>query len=412
MPRKTKIIFIVVFLLVGILMIGVYSYFKNTSSPTADPNASLYQKFNPFGSSTKSPTNTTTEPTPTNTTTEPTKQTSKFYQITKFAISGAAFLEDTRIVKPVGDIIPATPTYETVPSLRYVEKSTGHIIQMYLDNKSSGTISNSTIPGVYEVIFDGLAASTIYRYPSTDGSGITSFLATLGGKSSFLTPNILSVSLSPDKNSFFSIIKTKDGSIGTIKTFDGIKTNQVFSSPLSEWLPQWVDTNTVYLTTKASSLVDGSIFSLNTKTGVLSKLFGGIAGLTTLANGDGDFVLFGASLSNGPTLNVFDIKNHTSLDLGVYGLPEKCVWSGDNINVYCAVPNTIIGTDYPDSWYQGINSFTDYFVKINTQTKEVSTLANSQNETAIDATNLFLDDKESTLFFTNKKDYTLWSLSL
>jgi len=393
-------------------MIGVYSYFKNTSSPTANPDASLYQKFNPFSTSTKTETTTTTEPTTTTPTTEPTKQTSRFYQITKFAISGAAFLEDNREVKPVGDTIPATKTFETVPSVRYVEKSTGHILQMYLDNKTSGTISNSTIPGVYEVLFDGLATSTIYRYPSTDGTGITSFLATLGGKSSFLTPDILSVSLSPDKNSFFSIIKTKSGSIGVTKTFDNTKTSQVFSSPLSEWLPQWVTANTVYLTTKPSYLVNGSIFSLNTSTGKLTKLFGGIAGLTTLASNDGNFVLFGASLSNGPTLNIFDIKNHTSLDLGVYGLPEKCIWSNDNINVYCAVPNTIVGTDYPDSWYQGVNSFTDYFVKINTQTKEVSTLANSQDETAIDATSLFLDDKESTLFFTNKKDYTLWSLGL
>ncbi|NVN96655.1 hypothetical protein HXX01_00135 [Candidatus Nomurabacteria bacterium] len=411
MPRKTIIIFIVVFLLVGAIMLGAYSYFKNTSSPTADPNASLYQKFNPFGTSTKNPSGTGEGDTTTSTTTgETEKPVSKFYQISNFGISGAAFLEDNRKVTQ-GDST-TEPTYEVVPSVRYVERATGHIYQTYLDTKVTGTISNSTIPGVYEVLFDGLANSTIYRYPSTDGLGITSFLATLGGSSSFLPTNILSVSLSPDKTSFFSITKGKNGVIGTIKSFDSSKNNQVFTSSFSEWLPQWVTNTNIYLTTKPTYLVEGSVFNLNTTNGTLSKLFGGIPGLTTLANGDGNYVLFGASLDTGPTLNVFDIKNHISIDLGVYGLPEKCVWSKDNVNVYCAVPNTIVGTQYPDTWYQGLTSFTDYFVKINTETKEVSTLANSQNETGVDATNLFLNDKEDKLFFTNKKDYTFWSLDL
>jgi hypothetical protein len=57
-------------------------------------------------------------------------------------------------------------------------------------------------------------------------------------------------------------------------------------------------------------------------------------------------------------------------------------------------------------------SFEDRFVKINTKTNDTVTLANSGNETPIDATQLFLSDKESGLFFINKKDGTLWSLDL
>lgn len=414
MPRKTKIILISVFILVILLLLGVYFYFTNKSAPTPNQSPSLLQKFNPFGTSTKAPTvggpDVTTTTTPT---TEPSIQKSRFYQISNFGISGAAYLEDNREValKP-DDMTTTTPTFETVPSVRYVERATGHIYQTYLDTKATGKISNSTIPGVYEVIFNGLANSTIYRYSSTDGSGITSFLATLGGTSSFLPVNSLSISLSPDKTNFFSLVKSKNGVIGTIKSFDSSKNTQVFTSSFSEWLPEWVTNNSVYLTTKASYLVEGSVFSLNILNGTLTKLFGGIKGLTTLANGKGDLVLFGASLPNGPTLNIFDITNHTSVDLGVYGLPEKCIWGNDDINVYCAIPNTIVGTEYPDSWYQGVYSFTDYFVKINTETKEVSTLANSQDETPIDATNLFLSKKEDTLFFINKKDSTLWSLDL
>lgn len=411
MPKKTKIIFIVVFILVGIIMLGVYSYFKNTTSPTANPNASLVQKFNPFGTSTKIAT-TNNEPNNTNTTNtnQTATQNSRFYQITNFAVVGATYLDDNRKTSE-GDSTVA-PTFEVAPAVRYVERATGHIYEMYLDTKSSGEISNSTIPGVHEVLFDNTANSTIYRYISDDNKSITSFMATLGGSSGFLPTDVLDVSLSPDKTKFFSLIKSKTGVIGNIKSFSNTKTNQVFTSNFSEWTPQWVTDQNIYLTTKPSYLVNGSIFSLSVVNGTLTKIFGDIPGLTTLASGDGNSILFGSSLDVGPKLNIFNIKNHTSTDLKLYGIPEKCIWSKDNINVYCALPNTITGTDYPDTWYQGEVSFTDYFVKINTVTGDTSTLANSANETPIDATNLFMNKNEDKLFFTNKKDSTLWSLDL
>lgn len=409
MPKKTKIILIVTFILVIIILLGVYFYFSSKNTNISDPNPSLLQKFNPFGTSGKNP--TTPDDGKGGPTTEGGVETnSRFYQITDFAVAGAAFLEDMRPL-PISNDTTA-PTSELVPSIRYVERSTGHIYQMYLDTKKSGTISNSTIPGVYEAIFNNRATSTIYRYVSTDDTTITSFLASLGGDSNFLPADITAISLSPDKTQFFSIIKNVAGVIGTTNSFDETKTNQVFTSAFSEWLPQWVTEKSIYLTTKPSYLVSGSVYILNTTNGTLSKIFGGIDGLTTLADDDGSFILYNASLNIGPKLNIFDVKNHTSLDLGVYGLPEKCVWSLDKINVYCALPNTIIGTEYPDYWYQGLISFTDYFVQINTKTKNIITIANSQNEVPVDATNLFLNKEEDKLFFTNKKDGTLWSLDI
>ena len=78
----------------------------------------------------------------------------------------------------------------------------------------------------------------------------------------------------------------------------------------------------------------------------------------------------------------------------------------------CAVPNNITGNQYPDSWYQGLVSFDDFFLKINTVTGDKTTIANSIDGTPVDGTYLFLDKAESLLFFTNKKDSTLWSLDI
>jgi hypothetical protein len=151
---------------------------------------------------------------------------------------------------------------------------------------------------------------------------------------------------------------------------------------------------------------------LNVSNGTLTKIFGGVSGLTTLANHDGSMVLYSSSSSSGPKLGLLIVSNHTTTDLSTYGLPEKCVWSADNINIYCAVPNNINGGDYPDSWYKGQTSFDDHFVIINSNTSSVTNIADSSDGTPLDGTYLFLSRAENQLFFINKKDSTLWSLDL
>ncbi len=447
MPRKTKIIFITVFIIIGTIMIGWYFY-SQKSKTDRESNTTGYNIFNSSG--TTNPTDSSDETRnneeqgDSSNDAEQIEERKRLHQITDFAVSGAVFFEDTRPIietalsggkdivpteaalpggekvipntKGVGNklvVTPPKPKFEVVPSLRYVERATGHIYQMYLDTKVIGKVSNSTIPNIYEAIFNGKAQSVIYRYLSGDNKTINSFMATLGArKGEFLQSNITDISLSPEKDKFFYITKTINGVTGTINSFNNeTKKDQVFISSYSEWLSQWVKPQNIYLTTKASGLVEGSMFSLNTINNTLNKVFGGILGLTTLANKDGSLVLYSAYSGSGPKLEIFRVANHTMVGLDNYGLPEKCVWASDATTVYCALPNSIIGLQ-PDSWYKGLNSFDDFFVKINTSTGETTTIVNSANSTAVDATHLFLNKIGTELYFINKKDSTLWSLDL
>ncbi len=491
MPKKTKIIFIIVFILTGLIILGVYFWINKDKTINQNGETSWYQNFNPFGSGSK-----TGETTDTNTTinnggevTENQSSVSKFFQITDFAIAGATFLEDERPIdinnntepeevktiitpdtiegrkdiqiflneklslkKPLvidgvfgksvteaikefqkinnipttGILDEITSPYftkttktselenkvEKVPSIRFVERKNGHIYKMFLDKKEKEKISNSTIPSIYEALFDSTGKTVIYRYLSGEKI-INTYVATIGASSGlFLQQNINDISVSQDKTKFFYLTKNENGVIGNIGILGEQKRDVVFNHPLTEWISSWGKNQNIYLTTKASYTATGSIFLLNTFNQTISKVFGGVIGLTTQINKNSTNILYNESTDSGPKLGVFNIKNHTTKDLDIYGLPEKCVWSDDNINIYCAVPNEIKGNQYPDSWYQGIVSFDDFFVKINTETGDRITLANSVNETPVDGTYLFLDKDESTLFFTNKKDSTLWSLQL
>lgn len=492
---KKIIIFITTFIITGIIILGVYLWINKDKTTSTTGETPWYQSFNPFGSGSIIE-NPNIKPDPNNPIIDPSNLdggTSRFYQITDFAIAGATFLEDIRpiegstesemaqpkeiktiisaetkdgrkeiqkilntelsLAKPLvvdgvfgkmateaikkfqqlknltvtGKIDEETASYftkttlltpekettEAAPSVRYVEKKNGHIYKMFLDTKSKEKISNSTIPGIHEAFFDKTGNSVIYRYLSSDNV-ISSFMATIGApKGEFLPQNISDLSTSTNKDKFFYLTKNNEGSTGTISFFDLLKRRDpVFGSPYTEWLSQWDNNQNIYLTTKASGFAEGNIFKLNATNKTLTKVFGNILGLTTLVSPDGTFVLYSTSSTKGPLLGVFDINKHTTRDLGLVGLPEKCVWEAKSVNIYCSLPNALTGGQYPDVWYQGIISFDDYFIKINTITGDKTTIANSLNETPVDAISLFLDKNENNLFFINKKDSTFWSLNI
>jgi hypothetical protein len=98
MPRKTITIFITTFIIVGAIILGVYYWINKEDTSTTTNETPWYQNFNPFGTS-DNIVGDKVEPNGEdigNQIPEGGTQTSKFYQITDFAIAGSTFLEDTR----------------------------------------------------------------------------------------------------------------------------------------------------------------------------------------------------------------------------------------------------------------------------------------------------------------------------
>ena len=309
-------------------------------------------------------------------------------------------------------IEPGVAQYEILPAIRYVERKNGHLYKMLLKDLVPEKISNSTIPAIYEASFGNKGDTVVYRYLSNENI-INTFLSTLGKQTGeYLPANITDFSVSKDKTEFFYLTKSNNSIVGVVQNFETGAKQNVFSHQFTEWLSDWDNKGNLYLSTKPSYVTSGNIYILSQTNKNLSKVLGGISGLTTKISPDGGRVLYSVSTETGPRLMVHTTNDRKTTDLNLYGLADKCVWSSDNINVYCAIPATIKGNQFPDIWYQGLISFDDYFVKTNTSENEVYVIADSNNETVVDATNLLLDKNEEHLFFINKKDYTLWGLNL
>lgn len=358
----------------------------------------------------------------------------KFKQVTDFAVAGVVTFTDTRpseneVSKPTDTtaeagalVVPTTnkttkvelPKIDIVPALRFVARSNGHIYGQYLDTLAAAKISNTTIPTIYEAIFANEGQFIMYRYLDETTDKIQSFIGTLGGSTSgsFLPENIQSVSAAPSGSQFFYLIPIGNDIAGYVGSFTDTNKTQIFTSAFTEWIPQWAQANTIFMTTKPSYLFSGSMYALNKLTGGFTKVFGGVYGLTTLASTTSNLVLYSSASNGGPTLGLYNLTSHSFTPLGVNTLSEKCVWSGNGVDIYCAVPNEIPSGQYPDSWYQGLVSFNDSIVKINTVSLSSNTVFNTAEINAIDATNLTLSPDEKTLFMINKKDSTLWSLDL
>ncbi len=321
--------------------------------------------------------------------------------------------------------------------VRDIERGIGNIFETDMSSLVENRISNITRLKIYEAIWGNSGKNVVIRYlDDKDGQTIRSFDITLLGdkpesifgdeststpqkketKGEFLPENIKEMALSQqnDKQIFY-LFNLNNSAIGTVYDFDTGKKKQVFQSPFTEWLPQWPSKNIITLTTKPSEKIPGFMYFLNLKTGGLHRVLSNINGLTTLTSPDAQQILYSTSGEGWVSLNIYDVKSHSSEVLPLSTLPEKCVWSNTNKDlIYCAVPNNPQSGSYPDKWYQGRVSFSDDIWSINLKTYATEQVL-SPTEVAnkeFDIIKPRISKNDNFLFFINKKDLSLWGVKL
>lgn len=308
--------------------------------------------------------------------------------------------------------------------IRYIERGTGHVYETATSTLEKSRISNTTEPKVYEAYFTDKGDNLILRGLIGSSDIISTKYASLIVSTTTEEESILletkdlpiqisQVAISPSKTQLFSILES--GARGILSKIDGGSTVGIFDTPYREWIPAWPEEKNITLTTRASGFAPGFAYILNTQTKNLTRILGNIYGLTTLTSPDISKVIYSASEKGTFTLNYLNRKDSSIAELSFKTLPEKCIWSKKEKPVlFCAIPENIAFSTYPDVWYQGQINFTDTIWKINLDTGEARSIINIQKEfgVVIDMINPYISPNEDYLIFTNKTDLSLWGLQL
>ncbi|MFA4975588.1 MAG: hypothetical protein WC839_02305 [Candidatus Paceibacterota bacterium] len=446
MSKRNLILLIIILttLIIGGFIVFYFYQKINTGGDTTS-GTNFFADFLPFGKSKNITPKDTTSPTNVSGYIPPTEtETSiiKLKKISSFPIAGFGIFMKERfkdVMAPdpnatpqnLGEIVdpidPNPPTTETeiVPAIRYVRKSNGNIYQTFADKIDERKFSSTVIPTVYEAFFGNNGESVLMRYLKKDNQTIETFLSTLqkeylGADSVginevngyFLPENVSDLSISSDMKKVFYLFNSKDTTIGNTVSLEDTTKIQVFDSSFSEWLSSWPSTNMITVTTKPSYATPGFMYAIDPTKKDFNKVLGGINGLTTLTSPSETMVL---NSDNTLSLSIFNKETGVSSSLDLQTLPEKCVWGTASDVIYCAVPKSISGTEYPDSWYQGETSFSDQIWKIDVESRNttmISDLSSVDGTEDIDGIKLSLDENQNFLFFVNKKDSYLWELQL
>ncbi len=419
--KRKKIIIAVVVVLV--LILAGFVFFFSAKNDGGGPITSIGGLFGSIGIDTPRP-STTINPengqlggTPSVDTPEP-----LFRQLSFIPTAGA-----TTLVRNEKTIV------------RYLARENGFIYEVDPKTGASFLLVNTTIPRVYEAYWANKGNTVLLRYLTIDPLSkkeiIKTYLANLvlpidasasttpgSLLGDFLPDDILRVSVAPDGEKLFYLLRTNEGVSGTIVTLQTKEAKEVFRHSFSEWLPELLNDGNLILTTKPSAGVVGYSYFYDTTKKTLERILREKKGLTTLANQTGKRVLFSENVINNTLLGYYDEEgfvfdegfvNHTpSLQLAT--LPEKCVWAKNNVRIFCGAFASTPRASIPDDWYRGVLPFKDTFWSANTDTTELTLLADPEVEIqkTFDVISPFIGDDEDYFFFTNKNDATLWSMRI
>ncbi len=307
--------------------------------------------------------------------------------------------------------------------IRLVEKSNGHIQEASFVSSQVVRISNTTIPKIYEALWDKTGGKVVLRYIKDETGKMQTYSAKINVSTStsnesvgiisgtFLPENIRELSVNKNISKVFYLMETSNGgSAGFTANLDGTQSKQVFSSELKNWNIGWAGDNTLSLLSRPSYTLKNILFSQNASGGSLEKIIGNMYGMTTLVGDNGNKVVYSQNVRSVPTLGYYNVKTDVDNNLSLSTIADKCVWSNVSANiVYCAVPKTMPRFSYPDDWYKGKVSFSDDFWQINLDNNTTTLLYQTKGNENVDATNLIASAKDDYIVFTNKKDLSLWS---
>jgi len=190
--------------------------------------------------------------------------------------------------------------------------------------------------------------------------------------------------------------------------------NNVFRKMEIEFVPQ---SNFISYWNSPDAFIETSFNLVSLFHGWNKEIVNGLYGADYLWSPDGN-KLFVSFLSNEKGnhmgIGIYDNYGKQLVKMKFPTLASKCVWSNDNVHIYCAFISNIPETaTMPNDYYQKKFATKDSFWQIDIKTGRQERIVESKDiKEEYDATNLFLSADESFLFFVNRRNDFLYRITL
>lgn len=298
--------------------------------------------------------------------------------------------------------------------VRFLDRASGNIYRFMAHERSLVRLSNKTLPGIQQASWlpDGTRAYVRFLSNSGGTETLASFVLPESGEGGFFLEQNLAAAKAAGPNSLFTMLSGTSGSVGSLASGDGTNQRTLFTSLLSS-LVVHPSGGSFFAHTKASNLLQGYGFSINTTTGGFTRILGPLRGLATLPSPDGTRLLYSFVDRGNLRLAVLDTQSRAGTSMPLATLVEKCVWAKNGLSVYCAIP-TSIPQGLPDTWYQGAVTTSDRIWRIDMQAR-VATLIidpSAVADVSVDGVALEVDPEEDVVLFTDRHSGNLWLYDL
>jgi len=317
-------------------------------------------------------------------------------------------ITDEAVISPVMD--------ESKNLMKYITEKDGFLYTATLDGKNKTKEPFVTLSGLIKILWSPDQEKFINIY--ADSFGVKRFYYDLKEKSATpLNENINWLVYSKTKDKIAYHFQDPIQNINTIAVAnpDGSNSQSILNTRLKDIRLEWITDDKIAISTAPSGLSENILYYTKISKPKLVKVLSGINGLTSLWSNDGKKIIFSQTDKNGNNLQLFS-ANENGLDIkntGLKTLPEKCIFSKDNINIFCAeavkIPDNAI---MPDDYYKKTFSSNDVLWKINLKTGKKELLYQFQEDIDFDISNISLIKDEKIIFFVNRNNGFLYRLEL
>lgn len=348
--------------------------------------------------------------------------------------SGSTLLNERGV--PISELFPISDapiagavifTRGQLSVVRYVDRATGHIFEAILPASSTSSspliktkITNNTLPKIYEAIFQSDGSNVVLRSLKDDFDAIENTSLALTAPRSTSTP-LYGVSATLLRGNFDNVAASgntlfysfKDSGSIASSAFNGNNVRTISTTGLNAIWKLSPTGNNLIIYTKASSNTPGYAYRVNG--GVLTKLLGPLNGLTAVPNNAGNRIIYSYVENRQPKTWVRNLQSNAFSEILPITLVEKCVWSvRQPQKIICGAPVDGVRLNEPESWYQGVTSYSDsiWLFDTNSEIAQVITEPKARFNLDLDVIEPKLSPNEEYLIFTNKRDLSLWALKL